>query len=203
MPCRSAWPAALSRCFKCNFLNQAEYKQALLTMGATLTMKRSVRTHSAAEKGCSRQERKSGVAKVGDADFAARDLAVQHSLQGRLLRCLGQQQMRLGKLQRHLERLQMSPAQRQTHRPRTPVNYRLRTHLPQTPESRQRCCRPMYLLNCCCCSLQRQSHRTPPRCLLRTHDIAMSQEQLVLVPTDESKQLLLLLLLLSVPLSFT
>ena len=155
-------------------------------------------------KHCSKEEGKLGVAKAGNADFAARGSAVEHSLQGRLLRCLGQQQMRLEKLQKHLERLQMSPAQRQTHRPQTPENCRLRTHLPQTPESCQCCCRPMHLLSCCCCSLQRQNHRTPPRCLLRTHNKAMSQEQLALVPKDESQQLLLLLLLLlSVPLSFT
>ena len=40
-------------------------------------------------KGCSRQEGKPAVTKAGDADFAARDFAVQHSLQGRLLKCLG------------------------------------------------------------------------------------------------------------------
>ena len=117
---------------------------------------------------------------------------MQHSLQGRLLKCLGQQQMHLGKLQRHLERLQMSLAQQLRHRPQTPENCRLQTHRPQTPESCQRCCRLTYLLSCCCCSLQRQNHRTPPRCLLRKHDTAMSQEQLALVPKDEFKLLLLL-----------
>ena len=133
-------------------------------------------------------------------DFAATGYPAQHSLQGRLLRCLGQQQMRLVKLQRHLEMLQMSLVQRQTHHPQTPENCPLQMHLPQTPESCQRCCRQRNRLSCCCWSLQIRIRRKHPRCLLRTHDTAVSQEQLALGPEDESELLPLLPQSIPVPL---